>query len=80
MRIEAHNKLGQPIVAEVTRLVVYNDFDQPVAVALKIDESWIYVGHCRDPEFFDFLKTMGISATYVVDTLDTSKLEKLAVR
>lgn len=80
MRIEAHNKLGQPISAEVTRVVIYNDFNQPVAVAVKIEHGWIYTAHCKDPEFFDFLKAMGIDATYVVETLNTKDLPKIDIR
>lgn len=80
MRIEAHDRLGNPIVADVTRVVIYDDFNQPVAVALKHGHGWIYVGHCRDPEFFDMLQSMGIKATYIVDTIDPSKLKPLKLK
>ena len=77
MRIEAHNKLGQPIVADITRVVVYDDYDNPISVAVKQDEGWIYVGHCRDPEFNDFLSGMGIDITYIVEELDIKKIKPI---
>ncbi len=75
MRIEAHDRFGRPLDAEVTRVVIYNDFDLPVAVAVKQQHGWIYVGHCRDPEFFDYLAGMGIHANYAVDKLDAKNLK-----
>lgn len=77
MRIEAHNRFGQPLSAEVTRVVIYNDYDLPVAVAVKQEHGWIYVAHCRDAEFFDYLSNMGIKTSYQVDTLDVKKLKPL---
>ena len=77
MRIEAHDRFGNPINCEVTRVVVYDDHNNPVSVAVKHQENWLYVGHCRDPEFRDFLETMGISATYVLDILDPNTLKPM---
>jgi hypothetical protein len=72
MRIEAHDHLGNPIKTTVTRVVIYDDFNHPVSVAVKHREGWLYVGHCRDPEFFDFLKLLGIEQTFIVDQLEVN--------
>lgn len=77
MRIEAHDRLGKPINTEITRLVVYDDFDHPVAVAIKHRQGWIYVGHLRDPEFFDYLHNLGIDKTYVVDVINPKNLPSI---
>ena len=77
MRIEAHNCLGQLINADVTRVVVYDDHNNPVALAIKHRQDWIYVGHIRDPEFFDYLRALGIDKTVIVDILDPKQLPPL---
>jgi hypothetical protein len=77
MRIEAFDRFLRPISSEVTRVVIYDDFDNPVAVAVKHEPGWIYVAHCKDPEFFDFLEGLGIQANYKVDSLDLKNLKKL---
>ena len=80
MRIEGHDKLGNPIKVDLTRLVIYDDFDNPVAVAVKYSHGFLYVGHIRDPEFQDYLHLLGIDKTVIVNTIDTNKLQTLKLK
>ena len=75
MRIEAINGIGQPIKQTVTRLVVYDDFDNPVAVAVKYGDGIMYVGHIKDKEFEDYLHNLGIHKTLIVDTIKPEEIK-----
>lgn len=76
MRIEAHDKFGRPIKQEITRLVVYDDFDNPISVSLKYSQGLCYTGTVNCPEFNNILKMLGIDKTVIVTTLDTEKLNE----
>lgn len=74
MRIEAHDRLGKPVKTDVTRVVVYDDFDNPVLLAVKLHDHWIYAAHVRDPEFNEMLEMLGIHKTVVIDVIDPKRL------
>lgn len=80
MRIEAHDKLGKLLNAEVTRVVVYDDVDNPVLLAIKLHNHWIYAAHVRDPEFNEMLNMLGINKTVIVDTVDTKQIRPISLR
>ena len=74
MRIEGHDKLGKPVVLELTRAVIYDDFDNPVACAIKHRDGFMYVGHIRDPEFEEYLKCLGLDKSVIVNVIDPNKI------
>jgi hypothetical protein len=80
MRIEAHDKLGRIINSEVSRVVVYDDFDNPVLLAIKLHTHWIYAAHLRDPEFTEMLEMLGIHKTLVVDVVDAKTVSPPLLR
>jgi hypothetical protein len=80
MKIVVHDALMRPQVLEVTRVVVYDDLDNPVALALKYGEmpdgkDVILTAHVGEPggeaAFNHLLHEMGIDKTTVV--IDTPK-------
>lgn len=77
MRIEAHNHLGEPINTKITRIVIYDNYDNPIGLAIEHQHNWVYIGHARDPEFREYLKAIGIEKTCIVDVLDLKKLKPL---
>lgn len=74
MRIEAHDHLGKPIKANVTRVVIYDDYDNPVAIAMKYGQGCIYAGHTGDAEFQRVIKLLGIDKVLLIETLNAKEL------
>lgn len=80
MRIEAHDKLGKPIKADITRIVIFDDFGNPIALALQLQPNWTFVAHCRDAEFKDALGAFGIDKVLIVDTIEPHNLKPLQLK
>ncbi len=74
MRIELLDGVGNPLVLPATRVVVYDDYDNPIALVVKHRQGFIYAGHVRDKEFQDYLHILGIDKTVIVNELDPKKL------
>lgn len=73
MRIEAHNSLTDPINAEVTSVVVYDDHGQPIGLFVSQGSDSILVSTVKDGQkFYQNLKNFGISNTRVVVTRETN--------
>jgi|GEM_PF-3488101 len=66
MRIEFHNGLTQPTSAEVTRVVVYDMYNNPVSLAVEIDNGVIITSTAEHPDFNTLLQSMGINKTVIV--------------
>ncbi len=63
--------LNKPIdIPEVVSLVVYDDYNQPVAVVQRMDNDQIFVSTAKDPKFKDILSALGVGLNYSVQTLD----------
>jgi len=78
MRIEAHNAFGKPIKQEITRVVVYDDLDNPILVAMKYAQGMCYAGRVGDTEFQKVLAMLGINKTVIVDNLDAKECNENA--
>lgn len=70
MRIEAHDRLGRPVILQVTRLVVYDAQNNPVAATVELGPNHCWTGHWEDSEFADMLRLLGINRTTLVTYLD----------
>jgi hypothetical protein len=84
MRIEAHNKFGKPIGAEVTRLIVYDEYDNPIVVALDPGDGSIVAATAdpdpsRNAEFHDILRVFGVQRTLIVKDLQQIPLANLNI-
>ena len=67
MHIEVHDKLGNPQRIEVTRVVVYDIKDNPIALAVETDPGVIITANADDKgEFNHMLRALGISRTTIV--------------
>lgn len=69
MRIEIHNKLGQPQVLEVTRVVIKDKFGNPIAIALEPDDGVIIADIAskgNEIQFNQLLRSLGIQKTVLV--------------
>lgn len=69
MRVEAHNSLADPINAEVTSVVVYDDHGQPIGLFVSQGDDSIVVSTIKDGQrFYQNLKNFGVASTRVVVT------------
>lgn len=69
MKIEVHNKLGQPQTLEVTRVVIIDKFGNPVAVALEPDDGVIIAevaSKGNEIQFNQMLRALGIHKTVLI--------------
>lgn len=80
MKIQIHRNLRDVQTLDVTRVVVLDEYDNPVALAVSLDDGIILAETAGNPvEFNSLLKSIGINKTVVVhgvkqDPLPTIKL------
>lgn len=76
MRIEAHNAFANPINAEVTRVVVYDDHDQPVGLFVSQGPGLVLASTVKDGyRFQKALRDYGVATARVTVTqVDLSNL------
>lgn len=60
MRIVAHDKLGKIIEQEITRVVIYDDNDNPISLAIKYGNNLCHTSHVDDEEFVRMLGMFGV--------------------
>jgi hypothetical protein len=78
MRVEIHDNLKGAISIPASRVVVYDSFDNPLAVVINVDgQHYMAATVTQKPAFEKILKALGINKTVVVNTLDTTKLKQL---
>lgn len=80
MRVVHRNGLSGVVEAETTRVVVFDDFGNPICVVLKQGNGRATVARAGDPQFQQVLHTLGITRTVVVDKLDTKNLPRLRLK
>lgn len=73
MRLKAFRKIGdpEPIIADVSVVIVEDDNGVPVAVACEVGPGAICTAHARDEEFNRILKTLGIDRLVITDNLES---------
>ena len=74
MKIELHDRLGNPERRDATRLVVYDDYGNAVVSVLKLGEGMLDVRVAGQPGFNEALKFLGVEQTLIVDKLDVEQL------
>jgi hypothetical protein len=87
MKIEIHNGLTNPQVIHATRVVVYDEFDNPVALALSYGHTndgreLILAAHAgemgKEAQFNQLLERLGIRKTVLVTNVVTgTELDKV---
>lgn len=75
MRLEAHNAFGDVINSEVTRVVVYDDYDNPISVTFKYNDGNIFTANVTDPDFQRILSFLGIKKIVKVSTLKSTSIK-----
>lgn len=77
MRVELHDNLRQPLSLQATRLVVYDLYDNPIAVVVQMEDNRYVAATCANPSFEKILKSLGINKTLVVEHLNVDNLKPL---
>ena len=82
MKIHVHNKLQNPQVIEVTRVVVYDSKDNPIALAVETDDGIIIAETVNSNNVLEFnaiLKSLGINKTVVVHDIKQKPLSEIYI-
>jgi hypothetical protein len=76
MHIECYDDMNRPIVLPACRVVVFDDFNNPIAIALRRGNGWCVVHSVTEGQdkFNVALREFGFNKTLIVDKLDTKKL------
>ena len=77
MRVEYYKDLTDPKVASAKRVVIYDKFDNPVAIAVEIDEHTTMAATAEHPEFNAMLAALGLDKTVVVQTVDQKDIRQI---
>lgn len=74
MRLKAFKELGDknPIIAEVSVVVVEGDDGTPVMVACDVGNGGICASSAKDEDFNRVLRTLGIDKLVITDNLDAA--------
>ncbi len=67
MRIIAHNKFHEPIVMDVTSVMVLDDEDNPIVGAIWHQQGHIQAAHVFDKDFPMLAGLLGFDRKVVVD-------------
>lgn len=71
MKIQLHNGLQAPQEINATRVLVLDKFDQPVALAVEVDDGLIIAETASNTaEFRALLRNLGINKTFVVHDVE----------
>lgn len=78
MRVEIHDNLKGSISIPASRVVVYDAYDNPLAVVVNIEGAqYVAATVTQKNVFHKILRALGINKTVIVDNLNVSKLKKL---
>ena len=80
MKIQIHNDLQNPQTINVTRVVVLDDLDNPVALAVEIANGIILAETAANVmEFNAMLRSLGINQTVIVHDVKQKSLPSIQI-
>lgn len=79
MQVELHNNLKNPLVLPATRLLVVDDFGNPVAFAVQLAPGHVRTGHVGEADFNEQLQMHGFDVSVIVSRIDPEKLAKRTI-
>ncbi len=77
MHVEIHNSFKEAIKLPATSVVVYDAFDNPIAVVVNTDGTNYVAVTATNKNFANVLKCLGIDKTVMVKYLDPTRLKTL---
>ncbi len=79
MQIESHNRLTHPDRRPATRVVVYDDFNNPIAVFVQAAVGNVFMSFKGQKDFESALLNLGIRDTSVVTVVQAKDLPELRI-
>lgn len=79
MQIESHAKLGRPEKRPATRVVVYDDFGNPIGVFIQVTPTNVYMSYKGHKDFESALAGLGIRDTTILTVVKSADLPPLRV-
>lgn len=80
MKIGIHDNLREARVIPVTRVVIYDDFDNPLAVAMDCGNNAIVIEQLapgREAEFHNLLRQMGVNKVVIATDVPLKTIDEL---
>lgn len=77
MRLHIHKNLREVVEIEATRVVVEDDFGNPIALALEFGPNQIIAVTAEDPKFNQLLSSLGIDKVVVVHDVPQTPLNEV---
>lgn len=74
MYLEGHDELGKPFRVKFSRVVVYDDYGNPIAAVVAYRKGAAYVGRAGEASFHEYLEALGLKNTAIVETIDLKAL------
>jgi hypothetical protein len=68
VRLKFYDKLGNPQVVDVVRVVVETTGGEVLVAAMEYQPDLYYYAHNRDPDFGKLMRSMGLDRTVVSAT------------
>lgn len=66
MRVKVISRLGDaPVVMDAAVVLVENQFGEPISVACSNTDGVFWLAHCKDKNFNDVLRMLGIDKTII---------------
>jgi ribosomal protein L16/L10AE len=70
MKVITHDKMRQPQKIKATRVVIEDDFGNPIGVFIQVEPNHIIAEIADNEERFNaLLRQLGINKTLVIDTI-----------
>jgi len=82
MKLLIHRNLREPQEIEATRVVVLDQFDNPVALAVEVEEGVIIAetaAEGNEVEFNQILRSLGINKTVIVTDVKQRPLSEIEI-
>ena len=79
MQIESHDKLGRPERRPSTRVVIYDDFNNPLAVLIQVSPVNVYMSFRGQKDFEAALLNLGILDTTITTVIEAKDLPELRI-
>lgn len=77
MYVEIHDGLTGTMSVPATRIVVYDEFDNPIAVVARVDGSQYIAATAANDKFEEVLRAVGIYKTIIIDRINPKNLKPL---
>lgn len=80
MILEAHDRMESPVKLSATRLVIKDDYGQPLAVFFQVGEKHVRFISAGEPDFERHLESLGLDRTVVLTSKDVASLVPPRIR